>query len=80
MIKFFYQIKKLFYYKSIKSVKSPYVYYSLQRFTYKITDIQKVDYPKLIGFLFCGSVAQLVEQRTENPCAGSIPARATLIN
>ena len=26
-----------------------------------------------------GSVAQLVEQRTENPCvAGSIPARATL--
>ena len=25
-----------------------------------------------------GSVAQLVEQRTENPCvAGSIPARAT---
>ena len=26
----------------------------------------------------CGSVAQLVEQRTENPCvAGSIPARAT---
>ena len=28
--------------------------------------------------LICGSVAQLVEQRTENPCvAGSIPARAT---
>ena len=28
----------------------------------------------------CGSVAQLVEQRTENPCvAGSIPARATFI-
>ena len=28
----------------------------------------------------CGSVAQLVEQRTENPCvAGSIPARATVI-
>jgi hypothetical protein len=27
----------------------------------------------------CGSVAQLVEQRTENPCvAGSIPACATI--
>ena len=28
--------------------------------------------------IVCGSVAQLVEQWTENPCvAGSIPARAT---
>ena len=37
--------------KSIKSVKSPYVYYSLQRFTYKIIDIKKLTYTKLIGFL-----------------------------
>lgn len=29
---------------------------------------------------FCGSVAQSVEQWTENPCvAGSIPARATFL-
>tara|TARA_B100000925_G_scaffold54101_1_gene35318 strand:- start:305 stop:424 length:120 start_codon:yes stop_codon:yes gene_type:complete len=28
--------------------------------------------------IFVGSVAQLVEQRTENPCVGgSIPSRAT---
>ena len=30
-------------------------------------------------FLFYGSIAQLVEQRTENPCVvGSIPTGATI--
>ena len=31
--------------------------------------------------IFGGSVAQTVEQRTENPCVGgSIPSRATRVN
>ncbi len=33
----------------------------------------------IINFILNGSVAQSVEQRTENPCVGgSIPSRATI--
>ena len=43
------------------------------------TPNKKVETPNLFFLVFCdGSIAQLVEQRTENPCVGgSNPPRAT---
>ena len=38
-----------------------------------------VDFSTTVAIDNCGSVAQLVEQWTENPCVGgSIPSRATI--
>ena len=40
---------------------------------------QKIAGPSPVGTAICGSVAQSVEQRTENPCVdGSIPFGATI--
>ena len=44
------------------------------------TPNEKVETPNLFFLVFCdGSIAQLVEHRTENPCVGgSSPPRATI--
>ena len=42
---------------------------------------QKITSSNLVRTAIYGSIAQSVEQRTENPCvAGSIPAGATIFN
>ena len=44
-----------------------------------MSKVTHVFHPEMGGCFICGEVAQLVEQRTENPrVAGPIPALATI--